>query len=184
MPEFCKLKLHQNCISTIMRNLKFKIILQLCQKSTLAKIFWVIFLFMQIRHIPTVCKNWSQNYCRRQYFILKDGGQWTWWRVWSTNLMSGWGSRGRLAWENETHGEPFCNYLKEVVDRCGGVNHFSQVTSDRMGGNGLELYQVRFRLDSRNKFFIKRVVKNWNRLPRERVDTSSLEVLKRLLNIF
>lgn len=44
---------------------------------------------------------------------------------------------------------------------------------DRMHGNGSKLYHGRFRLVIR-KHFIKRVVKHWNRLPKEMVDAQTL----------
>jgi len=42
-------------------------------------------------------------------------------------------------------------------------------------GNGFKLKEGRFTFNIRNKFFALKVVKHWNRLPKEAVDAPSLE---------
>ena len=68
-------------------------------------------------------------------------------------------------------------YLKGGYKKEGN-RLFSKICGDSTSGNGFKLKEGRFRLDIRKKPFTVRVVRHWNRLPREGVNALSSETFK------
>ncbi|KGL91553.1 hypothetical protein N301_07867, partial [Charadrius vociferus] len=73
-------------------------------------------------------------------------------------------------------------YLKGAYRRAG-EGLFTSACSDRTRENGYKLEEGRLRLNIRKKFFTLRVLRHWNRLPREVVEAPSLEVFKARLDM-
>jgi len=65
-----------------------------------------------------------------------------------------------------------------------GARVFSVVPTDRTRGNGHTLKHRRFPLSIGKHFFTVRVTEHWHRLPRQVVESPSLEMLKSHLNMF
>jgi len=72
--------------------------------------------------------------------------------------------------------------VPEGAYRKEGDNLFSRACCDRTSSNGFKLREGRFRLHIRKNSFTMRVVKHWHELPREVVETPSLETFKARLD--
>ena len=52
-----------------------------------------------------------------------------------------------------------------------------------MRGNSFKLHQGKFQLDIRKHLLTEKVVKHWHRLPREVVESLSLEMFKKRVDV-
>jgi len=75
-------------------------------------------------------------------------------------------------------------YLKGGGRQTDEARLFSVMGSNRTRNNGLKFVYRKFCTNMWKNFFMVRVMEHWNRLPREVVETLSMEILKTCLDAY
>jgi len=135
-------------------------------------------------HLESYVQLWSPQY-RKDMELLE------WVQMRATKIIRGLGvlllqgqaERVGVVQKRRLWGDPITAFqsLKWAYKKAG-EGLFIRGCSDGTRGNGFKLKDGRFRLDIRKKFFSMRVVRHWNRLPREAVAAPSLAVFKARLD--